>query len=177
MQLETTDIQPWYKQFWPCFVFAIPATSVVVSMVFIYFAVNTTDTLVVDDYYKQGLAINQELGRIEVASKRSISAQLNFNLEDNIISLRLSGDFETVPDALRLEMIHPTLEHKDRSVMLVKTAERYFSAKLQGNVAGNWHLHLSSASQDDVKKSSLEERWLIKNTARLPSAKPVALIP
>lgn len=171
MRPEVIDTQPWYKQFWPWFVLAIPATSVVVSMFFIYFAVNGADTLVVDDYYKQGLAINQELSRIDAAADRSINAQLNFNIEDAVVALNLNGTFSALPESLTLEMIHPTLQKKDLSIVLTKSTARYYTASLtelrQRDVEGNWHLHLSTSDED----------WLIKSSVTLPSAGPILLTP
>ena len=162
-----TDSKPWYKQFWPWFVFSIPATSVVVSMVYIYFAASTIDTLVVDDYYKAGLAINQELSRIDTATALSVNAHLNFNPNDGLVGLRLSGDFDKAPEALTLQMIHPTLSQKDQIITLTKTAHQYYTAPLKYNVNGNWHLQLSAT----------DDSWLIRNTVSLPSPQPVVLIP
>ena len=167
MHPQATDTQRWYKQFWPWFVLAIPATSVIVSMIFVYFSVNDADTLVVDDYYKKGLAINQELSRIDTATGRSINAQLNFNIEDAVVALRLNGEFSTIPESLKLEMIHPTLQQRDQLIVLTKSANRYYTAPLKFDVSGNWHLHLSSSEAD----------WLIKNSAALPSTDSISLIP
>ena len=167
MSATYIDTKPWYKQFWPWFVFSIPATSVAVSMVYIYFAVSTVDTLVVDDYYKAGLAINQELSRIDAAIEQSVSASVQFNSDDSIISMRLAGDFDAAPKTLTLQMMHPTLSHKDHTITLTETADRYYTAKLNTDTKGNWHLQLST----------VDDGWLIKNTASLPSKHAISLIP
>lgn len=48
------DIQPWYKQFWPWFIIALPASVVVASFFTLWLAVSNPDHLVVDeDKYRQ----------------------------------------------------------------------------------------------------------------------------
>ena len=57
------DNQPWYKDRWPWILIAGPATVVVAGFITLWMAVVSDDGLVTDDYYKQGLAINQTLAR------------------------------------------------------------------------------------------------------------------
>jgi hypothetical protein len=48
------DIQPWYKQFWPWFIIALPASVVVASFFTLWLAVSNPDHLVVDEVeYRQ----------------------------------------------------------------------------------------------------------------------------
>ena len=49
MQFEDTDTSPWYKQFWPWFVFAIPAISVIAGISLLIIALKNPDYLVVDE--------------------------------------------------------------------------------------------------------------------------------
>ncbi len=55
------DTQPWYRQFWPWFLILLPASVVVASLYTVYIANRGADDLVVDEYYKDGLAINRQL--------------------------------------------------------------------------------------------------------------------
>lgn len=43
------DTQPWYRQFWPWFLIALPAAAVVASMITLWLAVTNKDPLVVED--------------------------------------------------------------------------------------------------------------------------------
>ncbi len=47
---------PWYRYKLVWMIIAIPAASVIAGINMIYLAVNTDDGLVVDDYYKEGMA-------------------------------------------------------------------------------------------------------------------------
>ena len=59
--LPSTDTVIWYRQFWPWFIFGLPAVVVVASLITVYIAVNNPDPLVDGDYYKHGLNINEQL--------------------------------------------------------------------------------------------------------------------
>lgn len=50
---------PWYKQFWPWFIIALPASVVIASFFTLWLAISNPDYLVVDeDEYRQ---LNSEL--------------------------------------------------------------------------------------------------------------------
>ncbi len=54
MPREVTDTSPWYKQFWPWFVFSIPAIAVVAGISLLVIALKNPVYLVVDeDEYQQ----------------------------------------------------------------------------------------------------------------------------
>ena len=62
MPLSTdSNTPPWYRQFWPWFLIALPGSVVIASLVTVYIAFSGADSLVVDNYYRDGLAINQVL--------------------------------------------------------------------------------------------------------------------
>lgn len=43
------EIEPWYKQFWPWFIIALPASVVIASFFTLYLAVSNPDHLIVTD--------------------------------------------------------------------------------------------------------------------------------
>lgn len=65
--------KPWYRQFWPWFIIALPTAAVVGSITTAIIASQDGVNLVAEDYYKQGKEINQDLSKL-TAPKRSISA-------------------------------------------------------------------------------------------------------
>ena len=46
--------QPWYRQFWPWFIIALPCAAVVGSIATAIIASKDGVNLVAEDYYKQG---------------------------------------------------------------------------------------------------------------------------
>ena len=55
------DTVPWYRQFWPWFIIALPTVVVIASLLTVYIAVSHPDPLVDGDYYRHGLTINERL--------------------------------------------------------------------------------------------------------------------
>jgi hypothetical protein len=50
---------PWYRQFWPWFIIALPASAVIASLITFYLAVSRPDHLVVED--EEYRLLNSEL--------------------------------------------------------------------------------------------------------------------
>jgi len=62
------QVAPWYKHRWPWLLMLGPFVVLVAGFVTMWISFSGADALVVDDYYKQGKAINQDLRRDRVAS-------------------------------------------------------------------------------------------------------------
>ena len=153
-----TDTKPWYKQLWPWVLLGLPASSIVYSAVFITMAVTSENSMVTDEYYKEGLAINQTLERDNEASRRGLSAE--YQLEDsNLLKVRLKGGSAVEANTLILRMIHPTLDDRDALVRLSRTDGNQFQARLPSAPEGRWYLDLRDASDE----------WRLYGAARFPS--------
>ena len=118
------DTLPWYRQFWPWFLISLPATVVVAGLSTWYIADRHADDLVVDDYYKNGLAINRQLEKKQRAEDQNISAQLAFS--GGAVSVQIDGPVAT--DELQLLLSHPL--EADREIGLTLGADTLFSPSL-----------------------------------------------
>ncbi len=49
MQTKNLPVKPWYKQFWPWFLLALPASVVIASMFTIFLAVQNAPVLIQKD--------------------------------------------------------------------------------------------------------------------------------
>ena len=96
MQTQREDTLPLYRQFWPWFIISIPAATVVAAIITINIAIKTDDGLVVDDYYKEGLAINEDKARERKAREMQISAELSLD-ENGMIQARLPEKVAALP--------------------------------------------------------------------------------
>jgi hypothetical protein len=94
----------------------VPMSSVIVGSFFIYLAASTKDTLVRDNYYKDGLAINQELQWDKKAT--SLDVKLSVLIEDNTATIKLLSSRQVPPNTLLLKLSHPTLKDRDRDAFL-----------------------------------------------------------
>ena len=52
---ESVQYQPWYRQFWPWFIIALPTSAVIASFISLWLAVSNPDHLVVDEQEYQQL--------------------------------------------------------------------------------------------------------------------------
>ncbi len=139
--MDTTDTTPWYKQFWPWFVICIPLSSVIVAVFQVYFALNSPRDLVKDNYYKEGLGINQELGRKQLASDLGISAKLTI---DNLTGEIIVASQNAVNPSLTLNFYHVASAEKDFNVALQKISDNQYRGSLKKSISGNWNVSIES---------------------------------
>ena len=117
----TAPVTPWYRQAWPWFLISLPATAVIAGSFTFYLAAKGWDGPVATDYYKQGLAINEELGRATRASELGVTATVK--LGGLVVCERVRVELQSAqplpPEAaLRLRLIHPGRRAADRLAVL-----------------------------------------------------------
>ncbi|MDV2856922.1 MULTISPECIES: FixH family protein [Oceanimonas] len=150
--------RPWYQQFWPWFLIVLPACVVVASLYTFYLANSHADSMVVDDYYKKGRAINQDLSELKEAERLGLIAELK--LENGEIAIRMQGEHEA-GEAIYLRLSHPTLEAQDVQALLSSDANGIYRLRPDHELLkGKWHLQLEA----------FDKRWRLQNTVYLPSS-------
>jgi len=98
--LSVPASKPWYREFWPWFLISLPATAVIAGLTTAWLAFQSADGLVVGDYYKAGLAINQTLARDDTARALALTATLQ--PDNDTLTLTLTGRLQAYPDLLSL---------------------------------------------------------------------------
>ncbi len=93
------------------------------------------DHLVADDYYKEGLAINQELRKQRHAESLNITIELGLNQQRLMASL--SGD--SAPAALQVNFYHPMDKNLDAVARLARIGEGEYLGDPAQLTAGRWH--------------------------------------
>jgi len=136
---------PWYKQFWPWALILLPTSAVLACAVTIYLAISTQDGVVVDDYYKEGKAINLSKARDENAQARGLAAQL---LRGDQEAVRVLFNQTVDEEPLVLSFSHATQDQRDTQVVLVRTSERTFDAPLPALPVGKWYVQLAPKDGD-----------------------------
>jgi len=112
----TEIVQPWYKQFWPWFLLALPAAAVIASMHMLYVASTGADQLVRQDYYKEGLAINERIAQVKRAEELAITVKAAFIADTGSVNLTSSQLSKDTP--LTIEIIHPHYQQADQVIQL-----------------------------------------------------------
>ncbi len=78
---------PWYRQLWPWLLISGPAAVLVAGAVTTWIAFASADGPVVEDYYKQGMAVNKVLAREERAAQLGLSVDLQLRHEKIVVRL------------------------------------------------------------------------------------------
>jgi len=166
--MEEVQELPWYRQFWPWFIMALPAASVVGGL-FTFYLAGGEPSMVVDDYGRIAMATAQRAERTRRAEHLGLDARLVFAtkadsdapLMAEAITVTLQQQVETDqwPGALVLQLVHPTRSELDRTIQMPGSRGRY-----TGRVdrpPGRYYVSLSDA----------EETWRL--IGELPAGAPV----
>jgi len=151
-----SDNGPWYKQHWPWILMAGPAVVIVAGIVTLWLAVVSNDGLVADDYYKQGLTVNQRLQRDQTAASLGLRADLMQS--DLSVRLLVSSDIPlALPDVITVRLSHPTRAGFDQLVALKSEGGNFYGGKLAEAIDGRWLV----AIEDPAGQWRLHGEWLV----------------
>jgi hypothetical protein len=134
------DSEPWYRQFWPWFLIALPGSVVIAGLATLYIANRYADDLVVQDYYKDGLAINAQLEKRARAEALGVQATLLLTREQ--VQVRLDSAGAAEPEVLTLRLSHPLEADRDFRLDLARVAPTLYVASLPAPAGRNWHWRL-----------------------------------
>lgn len=175
MTQETKDSKPWYKQFWPWFLIALPASSVIAGVTTLIIAINNADSVVKKDYYKDGLAINQTLEKRQQAAdlRIKVDALIENHQAASLLIVKVTAkDKIAVP--LSMEFRHATLESKDFVLNLQQRANGDYFAPLPEDTHGKWQVTLAPTYQPMTTQPNMAS-WELQGAWILPSSKPLTL--
>lgn len=124
MPTTQVNVLPWYREPWPWLLMAGPVAVILAGAITVWLAISSSDGLVVDDYYRQGLAINQTLQRDALALQRGYRGEVQFDGRARTVTLKLAAAEGALrPDALTLRIVHPTRAGQDRLLLLHRTGD------------------------------------------------------
>lgn len=151
---------PWYKQGWPWVIISIPLSAVLFGVVMITVASQNPDDLVADDYYKEGMAINERLARDHKATELGIEGEL-VHREDDRVQFHFSGANDS---AVVFNMYHVIDQDEDLQVVLYPDDEpgTYSTTDLavtrSFGTEGTWYLEFEG----------VDDNWRLRSRVRLP---------
>lgn len=138
---------PWYRELWPWLLMAGPVIVIVAGFITAWLAFRSADGLVDDDYYKQGLAVNQRIHRDQEALDRGIEVDLELVGEGQALSARLRENSPRgTPPVLNLRLSHPTAAGRDLNLSLSLGPDGLYRTALAEKLAGRWTVSVSDAS-------------------------------
>ncbi|MFQ3172713.1 MAG: hypothetical protein ACI9DG_002754 [Oleispira sp.] len=154
---------PWYKEPWMFLVAGVPIIAVCWGMVIITLAVTGKDSLVSDSYYKDGMAFTENNIFIDKAKRLQLKADMVYN--QDAIRVTITGYLDEQPSFLTLQLIHPTLETRDETVLLQQKADGSYLGLTIDSHLGKRKLWVES----------LEQEWMIKDEALIENGKLLSL--
>jgi hypothetical protein len=132
----------WYRQRWPWLLIAGPFLVVVASLASAWIAVRSDDGVVAEDYYKQGLLINQKLAQMARTPERVPDATISVEA-GGVVRVRLQSS-SAAPARLRLTLARPGEPRYDRVVRLARAGDRDWTGAMPELVPGRWLVTLES---------------------------------
>ena len=143
-----------------------PAASVLAGILMLWLAIDSSDGLVSDDYYRQGLAINQVLRRDERAAELGYRAHASLSEDSARVRVLLQGaSGASLPTTLNLRLFHPTRAGRDQTAVLQARVPGHYEASLIPPESGRWRV-------------SIEDQggaWRLSGTWRMPSDRTIEL--
>ena len=121
----------------------------------------------VDDYYKEGLAINRVLAEDDVARRLQLHADLSVDLKGGEVDVSLNGKTDSLPQSLQLRWVHPISSAKDFTMTLTRSSGAHYQGHLDNGhvnqqLPGRWHVQLDS---------SLPQPWRLRREIDLDSGR------
>ena len=184
MNPKLTPALPWYRHRWPWLLMLGPFLVIVAAAITVWLALRSSDGLVADDYYKQGLAVNQVTSRDRNAAALELRGELSIDVVRQLVRVTLRSEkLSAMPEVLVLNFSHPTRSGLDQSLRLQRDDEnvqgvRNYSAGIVGGgggvkgvngIPGRWHVTL----EDERREWRLAGTWdVTKQAVLILSAQP-----
>ena len=144
------DTKPWYRQFWPWFIIALPASAVVGGLTTLWIALQTTDSLgVQSDDDVQNVAERRAVAD-RLAAEMDLAAIIDIDLDSGAILAAIQSDkLETVPPVLALEFSHPAFAERDQRIAMKRAppdeaGNPVWSGHFVDVPTGRWYVSLTS---------------------------------
>ena len=144
---RVNEAKPWYSHRWPWLLMLGPGAVVVAASYTGWIAFTRQDAMVVDDYYKQGNAINQDLRRDAAAAALGLS----FNAHYDAAGGKLAGDLlsfgQPIAGAIVINLSHATQPEKDRQLLVQPDKSGHFEIALPMLDRARWDVSVENQTR------------------------------
>ncbi|WP_444994093.1 FixH family protein [Aliikangiella sp. IMCC44359] len=155
--MQNSDIKPWYQQKWPWLIISLPLLTVIAGIITYQIAANKPHSMVKDDYFKEGLAINQSITKLENARAIDLKATINIDKDAELMFIKLSTN-NSVPvkaTSIKVFFSHPTQAKLDQTILFEKLSSDEFVAAPPQLPQAYWHIRI----MDEQENWLLKKRW------------------
>lgn len=137
---------------------------VIASLISAWIAFRSSDGLVSEDYYRQGLAAQETISRSETAQSLGLVARVRVNANTLNVQLSSSASAYRLPTALRVTLSHPTRAGLDWMQLIPREGAGY-AGRFRLPAAGHWLILI----EDDAMA------WRMMGSAVLPAGGDIVI--
>ncbi len=164
MQVKDSEHRHWTREPLVWLVIAIPSSAVVMGVVMITLAIQSSSGLVVDDYYRKGKQINRVLARDRLAYELGLAAGLRLDGSGGL-EIRFDPEVKVIPgERIELRLVHATRPGLDRDLVFDNN-RLHLQAKLQLIGRGRWNIYLQTPD------------WRLTGSLQYPQTQYARLLP
>lgn len=171
---------PWYREPWVWAIIGLLFVTFIWGSYRVYYAFKIQDSVVVDDYYKSGKAINQDLTRDQNARDLNISASLFIDELIGEVRVTVQGQPETWPTTLKLSLLSPVFSERDSVTTLQRTVtpndDVVYVGQTERSVSGRTYVQLETLDEL-IPGVGYEEGWRLNQVHTLEPGETVLLQP
>lgn len=146
--IRQNDSKPWYTHRWPWLLMLGPTLVAIAGSYTCWIAFTRQDAMVVDDYYKQGNAINKDLRRDVAATKLGLSFNAVYDPKHERITGQLVSFGRPFEGKIVLLFSHPIQPEKDRKLEAQVDAKGNFETPMPFFDIGRWNITIESNNRD-----------------------------
>ena len=176
-QIETKEpFTHWYQEPWVWFIIGIIVVTVSWGTYRVIFAFQHADEVVVDDYYKVGKAINQDLSRDRRAAQQHIQAVITVNAQTHALKVAMDGNTSDWPQQLRLRIMPTARDTAPQTIALLQTPHQatLYSGQSQGIADGRYYVQLETLDEITPEQGYLSG-WRLNREVVFQTGMPVQL--
>ncbi|MGB0359998.1 MAG: FixH family protein [Endozoicomonas sp.] len=170
---------PWYREPWAWYIVGILFVTVAWGSFQLYTVFTHQDSVVIDDYYKNGKSINQDMTRIHNASDLHIKGILTIDDLIGEVRVNLVGSIKQWPEQLRMSFLSPVFKDKDKTILLNRsfgpdTGAPVYVGQLKELVSDRYYLQLETLDEL-IPEVGYEMGWKITQEVRITLGTSIAL--
>lgn len=165
MQSHAEKNAPWYKHFWVWWLIGAKVAVISACITTAILIYKNPASMVIDDYYDEGRAINLQLTREARAIELGIEFQASFSGDE--LAFRFTEYEPSSRTALHVILYHPTLDEKDLEFRVPHTGDGWYRAQLPTEISGHWRMIIEPYDQE----------WRVAHNFSLPHTEPLILTP
>ena len=155
---------PWYREPWAWYMLTIILVTFIWGGIQLYTAFAYQDSVVIDDYYKYGRTINQDMTRSDNARAMAIVATIAVDDLTGEVRVTLQGQTSQWPPQLKLNFLSPVFQDQDHTIDLNRTpgpqTGSAYIGQLSKAIAGRYYLQLETPDMS-IPEAGYSSGWKI----------------